>query len=258
MIRFYDSWFDDINDQDKELTGDEKWLVIAAIRDCQRENSTQPLDKLPLEVRRALSMATLKEQLERIFERVESARARGKKGAEARAAQEPKPEDVLDLKELAPKLATQLGTRIEVIRAAWFAFEQKIAAEGKEHKDASDKWRHFCSWCDKKGKNLEQVGAAAMQSERDREAAARRSEERIREEAADKKERERYHGAAIPQGMDAKLWMNWLEMLRSGTGPEAVREKARELLASMGKTLEDYEQYITRTEAPAVHKVVRY
>ena len=258
MIRFYDSWFDDLNDPDKELTAEERWMVVAAIRESQRTGSTQPMRELPLEVRRALSMATLIEQLERILERVEGARARGKKGAEARAAQEPKPADALDLKELAPKLATQLGTRIEVIRAAWFAFEQKIAAEGKEHQDAADKWRHFCSWCDKKGKNLEQVGAAALQAQRDREAAEANKEILQKNELKEKAERERLMNVKTPENMDVKVWINWLRMLHAGCGPEATRTKAQQLLDSMGMTLDDYLQYLTDDVRMNSHNVVRY
>lgn len=86
LIRYYDSWFDDINDQEKELSDSEKWQVMLAIRECQRVMSAEPLRNLPLNVRRALSMATMLEQIERIIERVESARNRGSRGGQTTAA----------------------------------------------------------------------------------------------------------------------------------------------------------------------------
>lgn len=86
LIRYYDSWFDDINEPEKELSDSEKWQVMLAIRECQRVMSAEPLRNLPLNVRRALSMATMLEQVERIIERVESARNRGSRGGQTTAA----------------------------------------------------------------------------------------------------------------------------------------------------------------------------
>lgn len=86
LIRYYDSWFDDINDPDKELSGEEKWQILLALRECQRVMSADPLRKLPLRIRRALSMATMIEQVERIIERCESARSRGSRGGQATQA----------------------------------------------------------------------------------------------------------------------------------------------------------------------------
>lgn len=86
LIRYYDSWFDDINDPEKALSGEEKWQIMVAIRECQRLMSAQPLRDLPLHIRRALSMATMVEQLERIIERCESARNRGSRGGQSTAA----------------------------------------------------------------------------------------------------------------------------------------------------------------------------
>ena len=80
LIRYYDSWFDDLLDQDKELTPGECWRVILAIRDAQQMSSTEPLRNLPLEIRRALSMSTLIEQVERIIERCDNMRQRGSLG----------------------------------------------------------------------------------------------------------------------------------------------------------------------------------
>lgn len=86
LIRYYDSWFDDINDPEKELSGEEKWQIMFALRECQRVMSADPLRNLPLSTRRALSMATMVEQVERIIERCESARNRSSRGGQSTAA----------------------------------------------------------------------------------------------------------------------------------------------------------------------------
>lgn len=83
LIRYYQSWFDDLADPDKELSGAECWQVMLAIRDCQVLNSTEPLRNLPLSIRRALSMSTLIEQVARIIEKCESMRERGRSGGQA-------------------------------------------------------------------------------------------------------------------------------------------------------------------------------
>lgn len=84
LIRFYDSWFDDLLESDKEFSPEEVLQVIMAIRECQRSASTSPLDELPREIKRGLSMATLHEQISRIIERVERVREKGRRGAESR------------------------------------------------------------------------------------------------------------------------------------------------------------------------------
>lgn len=84
IIRFYGSWFADLSDPDKALTFEERWQVIEVIVKCQEQETTEPINDLPLEIRRALSMATLREQLERILEKNAGARERGRKGAEVR------------------------------------------------------------------------------------------------------------------------------------------------------------------------------
>lgn len=84
MIRFYGSWFADLNDPEKALTAEEKWQVVEAIIKAQITESTDPLTALPLAIRRALSMATMREQLERVLERNQGARDRGLKGAQER------------------------------------------------------------------------------------------------------------------------------------------------------------------------------
>lgn len=86
LIRYYDSWFDDLSDPEKALTAEEQLQILVAIRECQRVMSVQPLLDLPLQIRRALSMATLQEQIQRILERIESARSRGSRGGSTTAA----------------------------------------------------------------------------------------------------------------------------------------------------------------------------
>lgn len=94
IIRYYASWFDDLCDPSKEFTPEECWLVITTIRDCQLEESLEPLQRLPVAVRRALSMATLGEQIVRMLERSERMRSRGSAGGRTTAAKERTPEQV--------------------------------------------------------------------------------------------------------------------------------------------------------------------
>lgn len=84
LIRYNDSWFDDLLDPDKELKPAECWQVMLAIRDCQRTESTEPLGKLPISIRRALSMSTMREQVEVIISRIQGAKARGSAGGRAK------------------------------------------------------------------------------------------------------------------------------------------------------------------------------
>lgn len=83
LIRFYDSWFGDLLDEEKELTPAECWTTILAIRECQRQNTIEPLRALPREIRRALQMRTLETQIEKILERTANMRERGAKGGNA-------------------------------------------------------------------------------------------------------------------------------------------------------------------------------
>lgn len=80
IIRYYASWFDDLLDPSKEFTAEECWLVITTIRDCQIECSLEPLERLPIAIRRALSMATLGEQIIRMLERSERMRNKSADG----------------------------------------------------------------------------------------------------------------------------------------------------------------------------------
>ena len=84
-IRYYASWFDDLLDPNKAFTPQECWSVILAIRDCQLTGSLQPLEALPIEIKRALSMATMGEQIVRQLERAENMRSRSKKGGDENA-----------------------------------------------------------------------------------------------------------------------------------------------------------------------------
>lgn len=85
MIRFYDSWFDDLTDRDKELTSEEIVQVIWAVRECQHTMDLLPIDNLPISIKRALSMSTFREQMARILERVSGARDRGSIGGNVAA-----------------------------------------------------------------------------------------------------------------------------------------------------------------------------
>lgn len=86
VIRYYSSWFADITDPEKEFTDHEIVQFFFAVRDCQIEESLEPLQNLPLSIRRALSMATIGEQVIRLVETSNSARNRGKSGGETAAA----------------------------------------------------------------------------------------------------------------------------------------------------------------------------
>ena len=77
VIRMFESWFVDLEDPEKEFTDSEKWQLIKAIYDCQVQTSLEPLKALPLSIRRAMSMATLGEQITAILERADSYRRRG-------------------------------------------------------------------------------------------------------------------------------------------------------------------------------------
>lgn len=92
VIRYYASWFDDFLSVDKEFSAEEFRAIILAIRDCQVNGSLEPLETLPITIRRALSMATMGEQILRILERAENMRARGSAGGRKAAAGAARPE----------------------------------------------------------------------------------------------------------------------------------------------------------------------
>lgn len=92
VIRFYSSWFADWFDPEKAFSDHEIVQLFLSIRDCQVEGSIEPLEKLPLEIRRALSMATMGEQCIRLVETSNSARTRGQTGGEKSAELRRNPE----------------------------------------------------------------------------------------------------------------------------------------------------------------------
>lgn len=92
VIRYYASWFDDFLSADKEFSAEEFRAIILSIRDCQIQGSLEPLEALPITIRRALSMATMGEQILRILERAENMRARGSAGGRKAAAIAASPE----------------------------------------------------------------------------------------------------------------------------------------------------------------------
>lgn len=93
-IRFYDSWFGDLLDPTKELTPAECWDVILAIRECQLQGTLEPLHALPLATRRALSMETMGEMIERILERVNNRKDISSKGGQETARRRRTEEEV--------------------------------------------------------------------------------------------------------------------------------------------------------------------
>lgn len=94
VIRYLESWFEDLEDPVKEFSAADKWAVIVALRDCQVTNSLDPLHALPVEIRRGLSMVTLGEQLMAVLDRADSYRRRGSYVAKA-AQQASKPSDAM-------------------------------------------------------------------------------------------------------------------------------------------------------------------
>lgn len=93
LIRYYDSWLDDIQDPDKGYTAVEQMAILLAIRDAQRYGTFASIDALPPNIKRGLQLPTLREQIGRIIERTERARARGRDAAAARYAQEQREEE---------------------------------------------------------------------------------------------------------------------------------------------------------------------
>lgn len=111
LIRFYDSWFGDLQDPTKEFTAAECWSIVLAVRECQIQGSLEPLEQLPLSVRRALSMATMGEQIERILERIDRRRDISKHGGDTAAANRRSPEQVAAAKIRAEKEAKEAAER---------------------------------------------------------------------------------------------------------------------------------------------------
>lgn len=98
LVRFLESWFADLEDPEKEFSDTERWQVVRAIAQCQVDISLEPLQALPLVIRRALSIATMGEQLLAIMDRADSYRKRAE-NARGLAGKAPlpssKPSDVV-------------------------------------------------------------------------------------------------------------------------------------------------------------------
>lgn len=112
VIRYYASWFDDLLDQDKELTPSECWEVMFAIKECQVNGTLEPLHNLPVSIRRALSLATMGEQITRLLERSERMRERGSKGGRATAERTPEERAAAAIKE--ESLARSIADREQI------------------------------------------------------------------------------------------------------------------------------------------------
>lgn len=115
LIRYYDSWLDDLQDPDKGFSAQEQLAILLAIRDAQRYGSMQPIDALPIEIKRGLQIATLKEQVGRIIERCERARSRGRDAAAARYAQEQRDQEAQERKAAQEYAAAHKVTREEYL-----------------------------------------------------------------------------------------------------------------------------------------------
>lgn len=128
LIRYYDSWFGDLQDPSKEFTPAECWSIILAVRECQIQGSLEPLEQLPLSVRRALSMATMGEQIERILERIDRRRDISRHGGETAAANRRSPEQVAAAKIRAEKEAREAAERDKM-----HAENRKLAVSREEY-----------------------------------------------------------------------------------------------------------------------------
>lgn len=118
VIRYYASWFDDLLEPEKELTPAECWAVMLAIKECQIIGSLEPLQQLPVSTRRALSMATMGEQIMRLLERAERMRERGSKGGRANQERVLTPEQQAAASMRAEKEAKEVQERDAAYEAA--------------------------------------------------------------------------------------------------------------------------------------------
>lgn len=83
LIRFYASWFGDLMAESKEFTGEECWEVVKALYRAQEDENPDILDELPREIKRALSLETMKTQVAKIIASRRSSAERGRAGAAA-------------------------------------------------------------------------------------------------------------------------------------------------------------------------------
>lgn len=112
VIRFYSSWFGDLMAESKEFSDSECWQVIRALYLAEEEENPDLLDELPREIKRGLSLETMKTQLAKLISSRLSSAERGRAGAAASMA---------------------AATRVDSVRA------QEIART-KSAQESADKW----------------------------------------------------------------------------------------------------------------------
>ena len=127
LIRYYDSWLDDIQDPDKGYTAAEQMAILLAIRDAQRFGTFAAIDALPPHIKRGLQLPTLREQIGRIIERTERARARGRDAAAARYAQEQREEE-----QQRQRQAREEARKGAITREQYLALKERAAAGDQE------------------------------------------------------------------------------------------------------------------------------
>lgn len=86
VIRFYSSWFGDLMSESKEFSDGECWQVIKALYVAEEEENPDLLDNLPREIKRALSLETMKTQVAKLIASRRSSAERGRAGAAASPA----------------------------------------------------------------------------------------------------------------------------------------------------------------------------
>lgn len=86
VIRFYSSWFGDLMAESKEFTDAECWQVVKALYLAEEEENPDLLDTLPREIKRALSLETMKTQVAKLIASRRSSAERGRAGAAASMA----------------------------------------------------------------------------------------------------------------------------------------------------------------------------
>lgn len=135
IVRYLESWFFDLEDPEKQFTDAERWAVVRAIAQCQFDCSLEPLQSLPLEIRRGLSILTMGEQLLAIMDRVHSYKSRGQNAAIS-AAKAPnfasKPSDVIKAEERKKEQAERKSredTEREELRAEMEQWGAKTSLE---------------------------------------------------------------------------------------------------------------------------------
>lgn len=130
IVRYYSSWFADLEDADKGFTDAERWLIVSTIARCQMDETTDHLDELPPTIKRGLQMATLREQIERMLERSERMRSRGSRGGTARGSAVESPDRAAERARVdAQKAAERAETAREIEEAKQQILELKAAGK---------------------------------------------------------------------------------------------------------------------------------